>query len=265
VEPGEAARSVLTVVMRDSLWQSLGFPGLRSHGRFWDNFRAQWRVELEKAAFQELVAMVAVSHVRAGLIRAQPDVLVRALTSGDGDDPLWRVFGYSSPSAGVLSLGAALAAYGAARVDEWPNLVLARMRVSTLPDNELKGRLMIGCVRIGGVMDRFIEGMANEARVRTDEGLERTRTAADAANVAAIKEVPAEEAPATQRGRDIRVECIACRRGVVVPVRSPRPIRWPHRVGLPSLRSSTGHRLWRACLLGEAAGVGQGSVAAPAI
>ena len=55
----KAARFGLSTVLRDELWQDLGFPRRPQYGAIVHRFRPLWRVQVEKAALKQMVAIFA--------------------------------------------------------------------------------------------------------------------------------------------------------------------------------------------------------------
>lgn len=147
--PEHVAAAVLQVALRDEAWQDLGFAGRPKHGSFFQRFRPEWRVCLEKSVLKQMVAVLTAAHVAARVVREQqvPDV-VRLLVDGPGGmPPLWPALGYTSRAEAMQDLLLSINAYARCPPANWGAELNDRLDPASVPDETLAGRLFLGVAR----------------------------------------------------------------------------------------------------------------------
>lgn len=147
--PTDVAASVLQVVLRDEAWQDLGFAGRPRHGSFFQRFRPEWRVCLEKSVLKQMVAVLTAAHVTARVVRDQqvPEV-VRLLVDGPGGTPaLWPALGYTSRAEAMQDLLLSINGYVRCPPANWGAELNDRLDPASVPDQKLAGRLFLGVAR----------------------------------------------------------------------------------------------------------------------
>jgi hypothetical protein len=165
----ETASSVLSTVLRDEPWQDLGFPKRPQHGAIVQRFRADWRVQLEKALLKEMVVLLTAAHVAAGFI-SQSDVsaVVKLYVDGYGSGrDLWRVLGYTSRTEATQHLERSIREYVRRGRDEWSTLLGSRLDVINVPDRRLAARLIVGSIQFARTASGMVDILA--ARAETSD------------------------------------------------------------------------------------------------
>jgi len=181
--------AILGDVRRDETWQDIGFPKRPKYGAFVQRFRAQWRVQLEKAILKQMIAVLTAAYVAAGALRREnlPEVL-RLFVDGAGSTyELWRSYGYTSRSEAIQHLGSAVNEYIASDPNEWADILIPQLDLSNVSDKKLNANLFLGVVRFS-LHARDLVGilMLESQREKTDPLLNNAVTLVQAAHISAV-------------------------------------------------------------------------------
>jgi hypothetical protein len=143
------AVSCLGSVMKDDPWQDMGFRKRPRHGRWFQQFRAPWRVMLERSILQEMLILFTAAHVVAGVLsKAELGELVHVYVDGpDGTGDLWATFGYPSRDQARGHLTDSIQLYVDAGIREWLNLFPQRIGSLAIPDSAMASRITGGALR----------------------------------------------------------------------------------------------------------------------
>ena len=142
----EAARSCMSLVMADGLWRTVGFRKRPRHGSLFQRLRPHWRVAFEKAVLKELLILLTAQRLAGAQLSATDlDAVLTIYVDGTGE-PLWPVLGYPSREHGLQHLKGSIAEYLAAPLSDWPQRAIQRLAVDTVPDPQLRARLLVGFI-----------------------------------------------------------------------------------------------------------------------
>lgn len=150
---GVVATCCHTILM-DEPWQDLGFPKRPRYGSFFQRFRPEWKVAIEKRVVQEMLAAVTAVHIVGGAV-SKSDVhdIVDAYTSLP---EVVAALGYGSAEEAGQRLHDAIEKYIVEPTDRWPALLTLRIDPNSLPERAVAARLLVGCVQFGMNLQRMV-------------------------------------------------------------------------------------------------------------
>jgi hypothetical protein len=166
---GRAAFFAMSTALEDQPWRDLGFGKRPRHGSFFQRFRSPWKVELEKAALQQMLAVFVACHVRADLLsmRDIPQVL-DILVDGPPNlgHELWSSYGYGSRNEARAHLSGAVTAYSRTELQGWPSILHRALAVAGVPDEKMRASLIVGITRFTQVAEDAIPILRESERAR---------------------------------------------------------------------------------------------------
>jgi hypothetical protein len=162
--PSESVTRVCARCAHDALlddaWRDLGFSGRPKRGFFFNRFIPRWRVELEKRVLQEFLIAFTAAHAVSGWVTA--DEVVDIVSTYTSTAALWAALGYSSRGHAIAHLTDSIAAYSQRHPTDWGALLCSRLNPLTIPDEEVSGRVFVGCVRIGINLESMVTVLKQE-------------------------------------------------------------------------------------------------------
>jgi hypothetical protein len=144
----------------DDAWRDLGFSGRPNRGSFFNRLVPRWRIELEKRVVQEFLIAFTAAHTLSGWVTA--DEVAEVVSIYTSTPALWAALGYSSREHAIAHLTESIAACGQRRPTEWAALLCSRLNPLTIPDKEVSGRIIVGCVRIGMNLETMVTVLKQE-------------------------------------------------------------------------------------------------------
>ena len=111
-------------------------------------------MELEKRVIQQMVSVLTASHVVAG--KLPYDAIKDAIALYTQTPSVTSAFGFSSQGEGMQQLQGDVQRFVASPPDEWPNILFANLKATSLPDQALKARLILGCAQFGTAAKNMI-------------------------------------------------------------------------------------------------------------
>jgi hypothetical protein len=151
------AGRALHAVLSDEPWEDLGIGKRPKVGRFFQRFRPTWRVELEDRIAQEMLAMFSAAFLLAEDISAKSAASLAAIYTSTPDAS--TAFGFATQSAGATHLTALIESYMKLSIGGWPAVLAQRLGITSLPDTDLRARLMVGIIKLCSNVDSMMHGM----------------------------------------------------------------------------------------------------------
>lgn len=152
-------------MLRDEPWQDLGFAKRPRYGEIVQRFRPLWRVQFEKTALKQMIAVLTAAHVHAGALDAT-DVreVVDILVDGpQGSTQLWRLYGYASRAEAIEGLVCAIGTYVESEPQQWASILGSALNVPSVPDRRLAARLFLGTVRFTQTAEDMVPFLRSNA------------------------------------------------------------------------------------------------------
>lgn len=138
----EAVTICLRIILEDEPWQDFGFPKRPQYGSWFQNFRPEWRVELEKTLLQQMLCMMTGAYIGSGKVRQE---FIRDLADTyTSDDKVVTALGFSSRAEGARVLKELIEQYASASRDLWPQMLHGHIRPDLLPDETLGAKIFSG-------------------------------------------------------------------------------------------------------------------------
>jgi hypothetical protein len=139
------AATCLGTVLRDEPWQDIGFPKRPRHGEIFQGLRPAWKVALEKAVLQEMLAAFTAAYVLAGRITPDDTPQVIAVYTANAD--IIKDLGFSSREESVQNLNERITQYCATPLVDWYTTIAERITSMPIPDKKLAASLLVGCIQ----------------------------------------------------------------------------------------------------------------------
>jgi hypothetical protein len=127
----------MSMLVADQPWKDIGLKRRPRWGRIAKFFQPGWWVALEHRLGREMLA------VFSAWSRGDIETLVTSYMSTDG---LARALGFASRLEGAEYMTRAILSYANTPREDWPAVLLDRVRLSDVPDKMLCARITVGTV-----------------------------------------------------------------------------------------------------------------------
>ncbi len=143
----------LSIAFGDPAWQFFGFRKRPRHGAFWQKFRPEWRVALERRLFVEIFLTNVAAYVKSGSLDShEVGELTEFMMSDAGVERLLNTFGYKSS----LNIKCDVMKYAEAHLDKWAEMLTSRLQIDSIADKNLYASVLEGCLRTQDVAEIII-------------------------------------------------------------------------------------------------------------
>jgi hypothetical protein len=140
------ATTCLGILLSDDAWRLFGFKKRPRYGAWVNRFRPAWKVELEDAITQGMLAETIAAHLVSGRVsQSETQRLTAWIVS---DMAIVTSLGFGSREQAVLQLMESITAFADAPLrGGWSQMLLDSVKRIAIPDKKGLGLLTIGCVK----------------------------------------------------------------------------------------------------------------------
>lgn len=148
----------LGAVLNDDVWQDLGFAGRPKYGRIVQRLRPKWRVNLEAKISNEILSTFTAAYVCSRKIDRND--LPSVVSAYFADIKVVAALGYSTSDEAINRTYKSISEYCDTPPLEWSAVLLGKLGLAELPDQEFAKILYAGLSRYSLTMKEMVSFLA---------------------------------------------------------------------------------------------------------